>query len=375
MLFHKVTPNACSVQVASVGGQPVITRNGTTAHCRTHCYNDLRTVTHTRLDLKNAFMAAGCMAVLAPATGFAQAPPKTDYPIRPIRIIVPGTPGSANDFTARAIAQRLTDNWGQQMVIDNRAGAGGIIAHEIVAKAMPDGYTLIFSTSAGIILNPLLSKTPYDPVRDFAPVSLGSINPQMLFAHPGVPARNVGELIALAKAKPGTLNCASAGTGTPNHMGCELLKSLTGISFVHVPYKGSGPGVTDVVGGQAQFMFNSIPAVLQLVKSGKLRGLGVGSPKRSQAAPDIPAIAETLPGFECQNWYALFAPAGTPAPIINKLNGELVKMIADPPFAQRLIELGSEPQSSTPAGLAEHMRKESERWSKVIKAAGIKIER
>jgi tripartite-type tricarboxylate transporter receptor subunit TctC len=297
------------------------------------------------------------------------------YPSRPIRIIVPGTAGSANDFTARAIAQRLTDNWGQQVVIDNRAGAGGIIAHEILAKAAPDGYSLIFSTSAGIILNPLLSKTPYDPVRDFAPVSLGSINPQMLFAHPGVPARNAGELIALAKAKPGQLNCASAGTGTPNHMGCELLKSLAGINFVHVPYKGSGPGVTDVVGGQAQFMFNSIPAVLQLVKSGKLRGLGVGSPKRSQAAPDIPAIAETLPGFECQNWYALFAPAGTPATIISKLNGEMVKMIADRPFAQRLIELGSEPQSSTPAGLAEHMRKESERWGKVIKAAGIKIER
>jgi tripartite-type tricarboxylate transporter receptor subunit TctC len=297
------------------------------------------------------------------------------YPSRPIRIVVPGTAGSANDFTARAIAQRLTDHWGQQMVIDNRAGAGGVIAHEIVAKANPDGYTLIFSTSAGLILNPLLYKTPYDSFRDLAPVSLGSINPQMLFAHPGVPAKGVPDLIALAKAKPGSLNCASAGTGTPNHMGCELLKSLANINFVHVPYKGSGPGVTDVVGGQAHFMFNSIPAVLQLVKTGKLRGLGVGSPKRSLAAPDIPAIAETLPGFECQNWYAMLAPTGTPAPIITKLNSEMVKMINDPPFAQRLIELGSEPQSSTPAGLLAHMRAESERWSKVIKAAGIKIDR
>jgi tripartite-type tricarboxylate transporter receptor subunit TctC len=311
-------------------------------------------------------------AVLS-ATATAQ--PKSDYPTRPIRIIVPGTAGSANDFTARAIAQRLTDHWGQQMVIDNRAGAGGIIAHEIVAKAAPDGYTLIFSTSAGLILNPLLSKTPYDPFRDFAPVSLGSINPQMLFAHTGLPAKHVGDLIALAKAKPGTLNCASAGTGTPNHMGCELLKSLANISFVHVPYKGSGPAVTDVVGGQAQFMFNSIPAVLQLVKTGKLRGLGVGSPKRSPAAPDIPAIAETLPGFECQNWYAMLAPTGTPQPVISKINGEMVKMIADPPFAQRLMDLGSEPQSSTPAGLAAHMRKESDRWSKVIQTAGIKVER
>lgn len=297
------------------------------------------------------------------------------YPVRPIRIVVPGTAGSANDITARAIAQRLTDAWGQQMVIDNRAGAGGIIAHDIVAKATPDGYTLIFSTSAGLILNPLISKTPYDSFKDFAPISLGSINPQMLFAHPGVPAKTVSELIALAKAKPGALNCASAGTGTPNQMGCELLKSAAQINFVHVPYKGSGPGVTDVIGGQAHFMFNSIPAVLQLVKSGKLRGLGVGSPKRSPAAPDIPAIAETLPGFVCQNWYAMLAPTGTPQPVIQKINAEMVRMIADPPFAQRLLDLGSEPQSSTPKGLTDHMRSESERWGKVIKAAGIKIER
>ena len=298
-----------------------------------------------------------------------------NYPNRPVRIVVPGTAGSANDFTARAIAQRFTDAWGQQMVLDNRSGAGGIIAHEIAAKANPDGYTLIFSTSAGLVINPLLFKTPYDSFRDLAPVSLGSINPQMLFAHPGVPAKSVSELIALAKARPGQLNCASAGTGTPNHLGCELLKSLGGINFVHVPYKGSGPGVTDVVGGQAQFMFNSIPAVLQLTKSGKLRALGVGGPKRSPVAPEVPAIAETLPGFECVNWYAMLAPAGTPPAIISKINGEMVKMIADPPFAQRLLEMGSEPLSSTPAGLAEHMRRESDRWARVIKSAGIKIER
>jgi tripartite-type tricarboxylate transporter receptor subunit TctC len=327
--------------------------------------------------LYKALSVAARFAALAlpSALSLAQTHPAQNYPNRPIRIIVPGTAGSANDFTARAIAQRFTEAWGQQMVIDNRSGAGGIIAHEISAKANPDGYTLIFSTSAGLVINPLLYKTPYDSFRDLAPVSLGSINPQMLFSHPAVPAKTVADLIALAKARPGELNCASAGTGTPNHLGCELLKSLGGINFVHVPYKGSGPGVTDVVGGQAQFMFNSIPAVLPLVKSGKLRGLGVGGPKRSPAAPDIPAIAETLPGFECVNWYAMLAPAGTPPAIINKVNAEMVKMIADPPFAQRLLDLGSEPQSSTPAGLALHMRRESERWSKVIKSAGIKIER
>ncbi len=323
------------------------------------------------------FLAAG-IAALTLSSGAAQAQPKSanpDYPNRPVRIVVPGSAGSANDFTARAIAQRFTDAWGQQMVLDNRSGAGGVIAHEIAARANPDGYTLIFSTSAGLVINPLLFKTPYDSFRDLTPISLGSINPQMLFSNPGVPAKSVPELIALAKAKPGQLNCASAGTGTPNHLGCELLKSLGNISFVHVPYKGSGAGITDVVGGQAQFMFNSIPAVLPLTRAGKLRALGVGGPKRSPVAPDVPAIAETLPGFECVNWYAMLAPTGTPASIVSKINAEMVKMIADPPFAQRLLDLGSEPLSSTPAGLTEHMRKESDRWAKVIKAAGIKIER
>jgi tripartite-type tricarboxylate transporter receptor subunit TctC len=190
-----------------------------------------------------------------------------------------------------------------------------------------------------------------------------------------VPAASVAELIALAKQKPGQLNCASAGTGTPNHLGCELLRSLGGVNFVHVPYKGATPGFTDVVAGQMHFMFNSIPAVLPMVKTGKLRALGVGGPKRSPAAPEVPAIAETLPGFECVNWYAMLAPAGTPAAVIHKINAEMVKMIADPPFARKLIELGSEPQSSTPAGLADHMRRESDRWSRVIKSAGIKVER
>ena len=297
------------------------------------------------------------------------------YPVRPIRVIVPGSPGSANDFTARAIAQRLTDAWGQQIVIDNRSGAGGILAHELAAKATPDGYTLIFSTSAGLVINPLLRKVPYDSFRDLAPISLGSINPQMLFSNPSLPAASVEELIALARARPGQLNCASAGTGTPNHLGCELLKSMAKIDFVHVPYKGATYGITDVVAGQAQFMFNSIPAVLPLARAGKIRALGVGSTKRSVAAPEVPTIAETIPGFECVNWYAMLAPAKTPPAIVAKLNAEIVKMIADPPFAQRLIELGSEPQSSSPGELLAYMRKESERWDRVIKAAHLKIER
>lgn len=312
-------------------------------------------------------LAAVCLAM---SSASAQT-----YPARPIRVIVPGSAGSANDFTARAIAQRLTEAWGQQIVIDNRSGAGGIIAHELAAKAPADGYTLIFSTSAGLVINPLLHKVPYDAFRDLAPISLGSINPQMLFSHPSLPAAGVGELITLARAKPGQLNCASAGTGTPNHLGCEMLKTMGKIDFMHVPYKGASGGITDVVAGQMHFMFNSIPAVLPLVKAGKVRALGVGGAKRSIAAPDVPTVAETIPGFQCVNWYAMLAPAGTPAPIIRKINTELVKMIADPVFAQRLIDLGSEPQSSTPEELRAFMRKESDRWDRVIKAAGLKIER
>ncbi len=298
-----------------------------------------------------------------------------NYPDRPVRILVAGPPGSSNDITVRAMAQRFTQAWGQQMVLDNRPGGAGILAHEITVRANPDGYTLLFSSSSGLVLNPLLFKMPYDPFRDLAPVSLGSINPQLLFANPSLAAKSVPELIALAKAKPGTLNCASAGNGTPNHLGCELLKSLGNINFVHVPYKGSGPGVVDVVAGQAHFMFASIPQVLPLVRTGKLRALGVGSLKRTSVAPEVAAIAETLPGFEYENWYAMLAPAGTPAAIINKINAEMVKMIDDPSFTRRLQELGSEPRSSTPAGLTAHMRKEWDRWSKVIKTAGIKVER
>jgi tripartite-type tricarboxylate transporter receptor subunit TctC len=314
------------------------------------------------------------IAAVSCASHAQDRPAGQSYPSKPVRIIVPGSAGSANDFTARAIAQRLTDAWGQQIVVDNRSGAGGIIAHELAAKATPDGYTLIFSTSAGLIINPLLRKTPYDSFRDLMPISLGSINPQMLFSHPGLPVNNVQDLVNLAKAKPKALNCASAGTGSPNHLGCELLKSMAQIEIVHVPYKGATPGIMDVVGGQMHFMFNSIPAVLPLIKAGKLKGLGVSSPKRSAAAPEIPAIAETIPKFEYVNWYAMLAPTGTPGAVVNKINAELVRMIADPPFAQRLMNLGSEPQSSSPAELGAFMRRDSERWAQVIKAAGIKID-
>lgn len=297
------------------------------------------------------------------------------YPVRPIRIIVATTAGSATDFTARMIGQRLTDAWGQQIVVDNRAGAGGVIAHELASTATPDGYTLILSSSAGMVIGPLINKVPYDTKRDFAPISLAVVNPNMLVSHPAVPATNVKQLVALARAKPGKLNCASPGTGTANHLGCELLKTMASVDFVHVPYKGTSPAINDLVGGQVDFMFNSMPAVLPLAKTGKLRALATAGKKRSTATPDIPTVAETIPGFDCINWYALLAPRGTPPAIIARLNAEMAKMFADPPFAKRFVEQGSEPQTSTPAELAAYIRSESDRWAKVIKAAGIPTRR
>jgi tripartite-type tricarboxylate transporter receptor subunit TctC len=314
--------------------------------------------------------------VFAVMLAFAGTALAQTYPNRPIRWIVTYPPGGPTDVVARAIGAKLTEAWGQQIVIDNRAGAGGVIGTDLAAKAVPDGYTLLFGTSAGLTINPALSsKLPYDPVRDFSPVSLLVLNPQILVVNSSVPANSVKELITLAKARPGQLNYASVGQGSPNHLGMELLKALTGIEMVHVPYKGTGPALTDLLGGQVQLMFNSMPSVLPLVKIGKLKGLAVGSAQRSAAIPDIPTVAEAgVPGFENVTWYGMFAPARTSHDIIVKLNKQVVKILAEPEMAQRLASQGAEPRSSTPEELAKFMRVESERWRKVIKAAGIKLE-
>lgn len=322
-----------------------------------------------------AIVCAAAGIAAAHTTATAADASAGSYPSRPLRIIVPNTAGSATDTVTRMVAQRLAEVFGQQTVVDNRAGAGGIVGHEIAAKAIPDGYTVLVSTSAGLILNPMLTKVPYDSYKDFAPVSLLVISPQLLFSHPGVPARTVDELVALARAKPGQLNCASPGVGTSNHLGCEMLKTMANVNFLHVPYKGTSPAVSDVVGGQVQFMFNSMPNVMPLVKAGKLRAIALAAAKRSPAAPDIPTVAETLPGFLCVTWYAMIAPQGVPAPIVNRLNAEINRMFTDQAFAQRIVDMGQDPQPTTPEGLRRHMREEAERWSKVIKSAGIKIER
>ncbi|MBI4190242.1 MAG: tripartite tricarboxylate transporter substrate binding protein [Betaproteobacteria bacterium] len=296
-----------------------------------------------------------------------------DYPSKPIRGIVVFPPGGSADFTARAIAARLTETWRQPVIIDNRAGASGVIGTELAARALPDGYTLLFGSGTALTLAPALGKVPYDAVKDFAPVSMLAVNPQMLVVNNTVPVNSVRELIALAKSKPGQLNYGSGGQGSTLQLTMELFKIMAGVDMVHVPYKGGGPAVIDLLAGQVQLMFNTMPSVLPLVKGGKLKGLAVSSAQRSPAAPDIPTIAEAgVPGFETVSWYGLFAPAKTPQVIITKLNQQLKNVLTEPELVQRLASQGADTAPGTPESLAAYMRVDFERFKKVIKAAGIK---
>jgi tripartite-type tricarboxylate transporter receptor subunit TctC len=299
-----------------------------------------------------------------------------DYPTRPVRFVITYPPGGTTDFVGRPVAQKLSELLGQPFVVDNRGGAGGVVATVIVAQAPADGYTLLLGTSAGMLINPLLSpKLPYDAFRDFTPVSRTNINPQALVANASLPVNNVKELIAYARANPGKLNVASSGIGTPNHLGGEMLKYLAKIDIVHVPYKGGGPAMTDLIAGQVQLQFSSIPTVLAHVKAGRIKMLAIGSAKRSPALPDVPTIAEGgVPGYEYTTWYGVFGPRGLPQPIVMQLNGAVAKALASPDVGQRLMSQGAEPSPSSPEELAKYMREESARWAKIIKAAGIKAE-
>jgi tripartite-type tricarboxylate transporter receptor subunit TctC len=299
-----------------------------------------------------------------------------EYPTKPIRLVITYPPGGNTDLVGRALALKLGEFMGQQVVVDNRGGAGGVLGSMITAQSAPDGYTIMLGTSAGMVINPLLSrKLTYDPVRDFAPVSMVVIVPQLLVINPQLPVKNVRELIAFAKAKPGYLNAGSSGVGTPNHFGTELLKWLAGVDIVHVPYKGGAPALTDLLGGQIQMAFSSVPAVLPHIKAGRLVALGVGSAKRSPALPNIPTIAEAgVPGYEYTTWYGIFAPAKTPRTLIARLNTEIVKAMETPDIKDRFTALGGDPDPGTPEELRAYMANESAKWAKIIKAANIRIE-
>jgi tripartite-type tricarboxylate transporter receptor subunit TctC len=312
------------------------------------------------------------LALMLAATQAAIAQSASAYPNRPVRLIVPYPAGGPTDFVGRTVAQKLSQLLGQQVVVDNRPGAGTVIGSELVARAAPDGYNLLFGTGGGTFLAPLmLPKVPYDPQRDFEPVAMLVMSPQVLVVHPSVPANTVSELIALAKAKPGVLNFASVGTGTSPHLGGELFQSLTGTKIVHIPYKGTAPAMTDLISGQVQMMFTSMPTVLAHVKAGKLRLLGTGGTKRSAAIPNVPTIAETVPGFELVTWYGVFAPARTPDAIVKRLNAEIAKVLADPESRDRMTAQGLEPTPMTPAEVRRYTQEETKRWARLIKAAGI----
>ena len=312
-------------------------------------------------------------ASLGAASAFAQ--DAKDYPNKPIRFIVPYPPAGGTDIVARILTEPLAAALGQPIIIDNRGGAAGNLGTDIAAKSAPDGYTILFTLSSHTINPKLYDKLPFDVEKDFAPISLAALIPQILVAHPSVPVNNVSDLIALAKREPGKLNYASVGTGSPGHIAGELFKLKTGVDIVHVPYKGGGPAVTDTLGGQVQLLFVSIPAALQYVKAGKLKALAVTSDKRSQAAPDIPTIAESgVPDCVVNSWYGALAPAKTPPAIVAKLQAAFAKVLALPEVKERLFLQGAEAASSTSAEFDRRIRDELKQWEYVIREARIKAE-
>jgi tripartite-type tricarboxylate transporter receptor subunit TctC len=297
------------------------------------------------------------------------------YPSRPIRLIVPYPPAGSTDFVAREVSNNFTQAFGQSVVIDNRPGGGTLLGLTLGARAPRDGYTITFGTSAGLAVNPALGvKMPYDPQRDFTPIGLMVYIPYLLVVNADLPVRNVKELIDLAKAQPGKLNFASPGVGTPNHLGIELLSMLGGVKFVHVPYKGGALAVNDLVAGRVQILFSGVPQVYGMLKAGRLRAIAVGTTRPTRVAPELPPVAEAFPGFDCNTWYGLLAPTGTPAGVVTKLSTELNRALSTPAVVQRLLDQGVEATPGAPSVLRDLIVSETARWRKVIKAAGITTE-
>jgi tripartite-type tricarboxylate transporter receptor subunit TctC len=297
------------------------------------------------------------------------------YPAKPLRLIVPFPPGGPTDITGRTIGEKLQQRLGQPVIVENRPGAGSIIGTEAVVKSPADGYTLLLGSNS-IALQPLLqAKLPYDPQKELTPVILAVRIPNVLVVHPSVPANSVVEFIALAKSKPGTLNYASVGNATGPHLFAELFRNLTGVNIVHVPYKGTAPAVTDLLGGQVQALFDSLATALPNIRAGKLRALGVTSTQRSKSAPDIPTLAESgAPGYEATGWFGVLVPAGTPQDIVTRLNSEIGAILKMPDVEERFLKFGAEGGGGSPADFARFIQSEQAKWGRIIREAGIKAE-
>ena len=313
-------------------------------------------------------VTAGCVVTVS--TAAAQS-----YPAKPVRIIVPYAAGGPYDEIVRTLGQRLTEIWGHAVVVENRGGAGGNIGSDVVAKAAPDGYTLLLGNAGPITVNPtLVKKLPYDPQRDFTPVTMVNASRMVLSVHPSLPAKNVKELMALARANPGRLNYGSSGVGNLQHLGMELLRIQAGVTMNHVPYKGAAPAFVDLISGQVDLMFANIVGTMPHLRTGRVRAVAVSSAARSPLLPEVPSVAETYQGFDMPTWSGIFAPVATPRDIIAKLNGDLIKVLQRADVKERFAHQGSEAIFSTPEALAEHVRKETVMYANVIKAAKIAAE-
>jgi tripartite-type tricarboxylate transporter receptor subunit TctC len=296
------------------------------------------------------------------------------FPVKPVRLIVPFPPGAFNDQLARTLSQKLGERWKQPVVVDNRPGASTVIGTDLAARAPADGHTLLI-VSFAFAVNPSLHRSlPFDTGQDFTPVVLAAGTPNILVVHPGLPARSVKDLVQLARERPGRLDYATAGNGTSNHLCTELFKSLAGVDLVHVPYKGSAPAVTDLLGGQVQVMFDNAPNVLPHVRAGKLRALAVSTAARSAFAPDLPAVAETVPGFDVEVWFGVVAPAGVPRQVIGRLNADINAVLALPEVKNRFAEQGVRVIGGSPESFGAYLQAQTRRWARVVKEAGLQVE-
>lgn len=297
------------------------------------------------------------------------------FPSKPLKILVPSTPGDGSDILARSIAQKLTERWGQPVVVENRPGAGGVVGTEAAAKSPADGYTVIMGNAGSHAINQALyPKLSYDVVRDFAPITLAASAPNVFVVNPSVPAKTVAEFIALAKKEPGKYSFASGGNGSSAHLNGEMLKAFAGIEMTHVPYKGSSPAITDVIAGQVQLMIGNLPPVLPHIKSGKVRALGVTTATRFAATPDLPPIADTVTGYESLAWFGLFAPAATPREVVAKWHDEVVAILALPDIRERVAQMGFEVVGNTPEAYATLIRNDIAKWQRVVKTSGAKAD-